>query len=56
MDPKTIHKLERALEKPTLDVTGRLGLKQLTGFALARHGADDGQGGRGRLRSGSRGT
>jgi hypothetical protein len=29
MDPKTVHKLEMAFEKPTLDVICRLGLKKL---------------------------
>ena len=29
MDPKAVHKLETALEKPILDVICRLGLKKL---------------------------
>ena len=36
MDPKTIHKLERALEKPILDVICDLGLKKLP--LLPSHG------------------
>jgi hypothetical protein len=36
MDPKTVHKLERALEKPILDVICDLGLKKLP--LLPSHG------------------
>ena len=51
MDPKTVRKLETALEKPIVDVIGRLG-PEPAAPALSWHCADDGQGSGGRLRSG----
>ena len=36
MDPKTVHKLEKALEKPIFDVIRHLGLKKLS--LLPSHG------------------